>query len=396
MTPKQKNFIIVSVTPWDFEYGSNVRDISQELSKNHRVLFVNIPMKRTELRSSKKKWTEDRKSVIQSKKNHYKKVNSNYHIVTTPVIFEPINRLKPSFLFDLLNKTNNKRYAKAIQQAAKDFDFEEYYLINDNDFYSGFYLPDYLIPIKSIYYLRDNFRAMNYWRTHSDRLEPRLITKYDLTLTNSVYLANYAAAFNTSAKYVGQGCDIDYFLQATKDVEKPEDMKSINGPTIGYIGALNSERLDIGLIKFLAEDNPTYQFVLVGPEDQNFKTSDLHQVNNVHFLGSKDFSLLNEYLQSFDVCINPQAINPITIGNYPRKIDEYLAVGKPVVASYTETMTPFETVTYLSKNKKEFSENIRKALAENDESKTKARIALASDHTWKNSVDLMLKYITQS
>ncbi len=39
------------------------------------------------------------------------------------------------------------------------------------------------------------------------------------------------------------------------------------------------------------------------------------------------------YIQHFDVCINPQKLNPITIGNYPLKVDEYLAMGKPVVAT---------------------------------------------------------------
>ena len=45
------------------------------------------------------------------------------------------------------------------------------------------------------------------------------------------------------------------------------------------------------------------------------------------------------YLQHFDVCINPQEVNDITLGNFPLKILEYLAMGKPVVATATHLMT---------------------------------------------------------
>ncbi len=47
------------------------------------------------------------------------------------------------------------------------------------------------------------------------------------------------------------------------------------------------------------------------------------------------------YIHHFTICINPQLVNPLTIGNYPRKIDEYLASGKPVVATATQAMEMF-------------------------------------------------------
>jgi hypothetical protein len=37
-----------------------------------------------------------------------------------------------------------------------------------------------------------------------------------------------------------------------------------------------------------------------------------------------------------------QLSNNLTIGNYPRKIDEYLAMGKPIVATSTKTMQMFK------------------------------------------------------
>jgi glycosyltransferase involved in cell wall biosynthesis len=63
----------------------------------------------------------------------------------------------------------------------------------------------------------------------------------------------------------------------------------------------------------------------------------LHGYTNIHFFGAQDVNRLPEYIKA-DVCINPQLLNETTKGNYPRKIDEYLAMGKPVVATKTIAM----------------------------------------------------------
>lgn len=64
----------------------------------------------------------------------------------------------------------------------------------------------------------------------------------------------------------------------------------------------------------------------------------------------------------FDVCINPQSVNDITIGNYPRKVDEYLALGKPVVATKTKTMEIFNGYVYNCTGADEYVQSIRAAL----------------------------------
>src|SRR6476660_5450579 len=77
----------------------------------------------------------------------------------------------------------------------------------------------------------------------------------------------------------------------------------------------------------------------------------------------------------------------MTLGNYPRKIDEYLAAGKPVVATETPAMEPFRPYVHLSKNPEEFSRRIKEALAEGKNKKLEdERIGFASSHTWEASV----------
>ncbi len=169
--------------------------------------------------------------------------------------------------------------------------------------------------------------------------------------------------------------------------EAPEDMKKINGVKIGYVGALLGLRLDMGILTEIASKRPEWQLVLVGPEDELFKGSKLHQFPNVHFLGSKSPLDLPAYIHSFDICLNPQVISQVTIGNYPRKIDEYLVMGKPVIATSTPFMEAiFNKHTYLAKNPADYIRLIEVALQEDNKERQEERRRFAAEHTWENSV----------
>jgi glycosyltransferase involved in cell wall biosynthesis len=150
------------------------------------------------------------------------------------------------------------------------------------------------------------------------------------------------------------------------------------------------------LIKYIALQKPEWNIVLVGPEDREFTASDLHQVPNIHFLGGKPPELLPAYIDAFDVCLNPQLVNEVTIGNYPRKIDEYLAMGKPVVATRTDAMSVFENHTYLGNSKEDYIQLIEKALSEDSELLHQKRIDFAGTHTWANNVKEIYKAINKA
>ncbi|PKP17387.1 MAG: hypothetical protein CVU06_13225 [Bacteroidetes bacterium HGW-Bacteroidetes-22] len=192
--------------------------------------------------------------------------------------------------------------------------------------------------------------------------------------------------------YVGQGCDVSLFDD--KLVTRiPGDILNIPKPIIGYIGALFSLRLDIKVLQHVAEQKPDWSIVLVGPEDEEFKASNLHQLSNIYFLGNKSTNELPEYLNQFDVAINPQILNEVTIGNYPRKIDEYLAMGKPVVATRTLAMSVFEEHSYLAGSKEEFVSCIESALQNDNKEVHIARENFAREHTWENNVIQIFKAI---
>lgn len=386
------DIIIIGQQPWDTEIGSNCKNIALELSKTNRVLYVNSPLDRITLyRGKADPKVQKRINVIKHNEEGLIKIQDNLWNYYPDCIVESINFLSSTDIFSFINKFNNKRLAKSIGKALKDLYFKNVILFNDNEMFKGFYLQDFLKPDLAIYYSRDFMVGVDYWRKHGETLEPQLIAKSDLCFTNSEYLAEYCRTYNQKSFNVGQGCEIESFKNVSN--EPIADLQGLSTPLIGYVGALNSERLDLEIIEHIAKSYPAYTVVLVGPEDEVFKASLLHDLKNVVFLGQKEVKDLPGYIKAFDICINPQLVNKITIGNYPRKIDEYLALGKPVLATRTKTMEAFKDYVYLAVSKEDYVVLIAKALSENSENETLRRKEFAFTHTWENSVLEMKKQI---
>ncbi|GAA4319336.1 hypothetical protein GCM10023149_17990 [Mucilaginibacter gynuensis] len=390
---KNRDIVIVGQQPWDVEIGSNCKNIALEFSKHNRVLYVNSPLDRiTLLKHKADPKVAKRIDVVHKKADGIVPIQDNLWNLYPDELIESINWIKNDTIYTFLNKVNNKRFARSIDRAIKKLGFKDVILFNDNDIFRCFYLKDLLKPAVSIYYSRDFLLSVDYWKLHGEKLEPQLIAKSDLCVANSTYLANYCGKYNKSSFYVGQGCDLEIFTNK-QGIATPGDVAGLNKPVIGYVGALQSIRLDIDLLEYIAKQKPDWSIVLVGPEDNEFKASQLHGIPNIHFLGSKPAELLPAYINSFDVCLNPQMVNQVTIGNYPRKIDEYLAMGKPTVATRTEAMSVFEEHTYLCNTKEEYVAAIQKALDENSPELQHQRIDFASSHTWENNVKEIYKAI---
>ena len=395
MSMKGLNIVIVGQQPWDTQIGSNCKDIALELSKRHRVLYVNSPLDRiTALREKSTPEVATRLAVISRAYDGLVELQPNLWNLYPNHMVESINWIPTygSFIFDVINRRNNFLFSRSIRKAMKRLGFDQFILFNDNEIIKTFYLKELLKPQLSVYYSRDYILATPYWKKHGKRLEPKVIEKNDVCVANSTYLMDYCAKYNSNAHYIGQGCDLQHFKPDT-DYPQPTDLTSIKGPIVGYVGALQSIRLDLEIIRHIATTRPDWSVVLVGPEDEVFKESDLHSLPNVYFLGLKPMEQLPMYIAHFDVCINPQLLNEMTIGNYPRKVDEYLAMGKPVVATRTRAMDVFEEATYLAKTPVDYVGLIQQALEEDSAEKQKFRQEFASEHTWEHSVQKLEEII---
>ncbi|MEX0315059.1 MAG: glycosyltransferase [Allomuricauda sp.] len=385
---KNRDIIVMGIQAWDIEIGSNCKNIATEFAKHNRVLYVNPPMDRVS--RHREKHTEKIKKRIRVKKGQDSdlvQLNESMWNLYPKTMTESINFIKNQFLFDTLNKINAKRFTKDVQSAIERLGFKDYIIFNDSSMFLGQHIKTMLKPSFYVYYMRDYLTKNPYWKKNGVRLEPRLIKDADCVVNNSTLYTEYGRQFTDHSYMVGQGCDTSLFNDQLREIGIPKDLKSIPKPIIGYVGFLSSRRLSISLLEEMARARPDWSIVLVGPEDDMFNISTLHEMDNVHFLGSRDAKELPNYIKGFDVAINPQLINDATMGNYPRKIDEYLAMGKPTIASATKAMEYFKDHTYLGETAEDYVELIEKALAENSPELEEKRRAFGLSHSWENNVN---------
>lgn len=396
---KGENFVIIGNQSWDIPIGSNCKNIAQTVAQDNRVLYINRPLDVNTLwnkRAENPEYIARRQAVRKGKQDPLQMVQDGLYTYDPPLLSSSINWLPDGAIYDFFLKRKNYHFYRAVRKATERLGMKDFYFFNDNEMFLGFHAPQMLRPRLSIYYSRDNLTSTGYFQKHGQRVEPLLLQKYDLAVANSLYLKDHCAAHQPRSYYVGQGCDLSLF-DAEKDYPPPADWQGISGPVIGYIGALLRLRLDIELLEKLAQANPQWSLVLVGPEDEDFQSSALHDLANVHFLGAKKPEELPAYLAQFDVAINPQEINPMTVGNYPRKVDEYLAMGKPTVATRTRAMEIFADHLYLAEDLEGYQVALEKALAEDAQGPQRAeRIALAHSHTWEQSVEAIYKALRET
>ena len=165
----------------------------------------------------------------------------------------------------------------------------------------------------------------------------------------------------------------------------PPDLADLPKPVIGYVGSV-SHWIDMELIHDLAARQPRWTFAMVGPVSRSPVSN---RPSNLHFLGEKSYDQMPAYMDHMDVCLIPFVVNELTNSVNPVKVYEYLARGKPVVASDTRGMAPFRKDCYIASGPDEFLSRIEDALRERgteQNRKTSQRIEKARANTWEHRI----------
>ncbi|WP_443735494.1 glycosyltransferase [[Ruminococcus] lactaris] len=173
---------------------------------------------------------------------------------------------------------------------------------------------------------------------------------------------------NPAAKtaLISNGAECEKFPPDQKTEEK-EYLSWLRSDSVkaGYYGAMASW-VDYDLLKALA-DHPKIQIILIGIEhDASLQESGILEYKNVRFLGKRPYEELAGYAHFFDVCMIPFVVNDITESTSPVKLFEYMAMGKPVVATSLPECKKYELVK-IADTKEDFVEDVLK-LAEKGKS----------------------------
>jgi len=162
-------------------------------------------------------------------------------------------------------------------------------------------------------------------------LEAQLIGQADLVFTGGYSLYEAKAGRHGSVHPFPSSVDIAHFGRARSDAAEPADQAAIAGPKLGFYGVID-ERMDLDLLTALADARPDWSIVMLGPVVK-IAEDDLPRRANIHWLGSKSYADLPDYLSGWHVALMPFAINDATRFISPTKTPEYLAAGRLVVST---------------------------------------------------------------
>lgn len=366
----RKVIVCHSFPAWDTPYIKSTIELLKQLSKDHRVIMIDYHYTIKDLIFNKFAPVQQ----ILGLKSRVRSIQTDYgwmEVISTPPVL-PINWIKSKRLFEIAAKLNSWLVGKTIQKQLKKLGVFKYTLINAFNPVYGFHCMKTFKPQKSIYYCYDEISGTEWSGKHGAAYEKRLMPLVDEVICTSSKLQEHKAPLAKEVKFIPNGVNLDIFLA-------PHSEKSNSSNIVGYIGATDS-RIDFELIDFCAKSLPEYEFQFFGP----VKTELPRLPKNVKFMGAVEQSSLPEKIQHFTVGLIPFVKNKLTEAIYPLKINEYLAMGKPVVATNFSDLSDFSKVAEVVDSKEEFLNAIKKSIKYNSRIKTQKRIDFAKQNSWEN------------
>lgn len=390
---RDADLIIFSLSRWDAQYSSPSFSLAKEFSKTNRVFYIDHPFSVKDfVRGVNTPSVRKRREALLFGRNIYTRPQ---HLpekltVVTPRLTLPINFLPDGRVYDWLAKWNDKVIFEAIRRVIRDFDVQKFVFFNAFDPYFCRDFPEDIAPLVKVYQSMDDLSQVPYTARHGRRLEEDIIRKFDVTLTTSRELRRLKSQYSDHVYYHPNAADFSSFRRAlTEQFPRPPELERARGKQIiGYTGNIES-RIDYELLKGVIETNRDKMIVMVGPvTTPEHKTIGLTEYPNVIMTGSKRIDELPAYLQYFDCALIPFKKNTLTRSIYPLKINEYLAAGRPVIATdFSEDIQSFSDVIYVGKNHQEFIDLIPRSIAENNAARVEARTAVANTNTWSARVE---------
>ncbi len=251
-----------------------------------------------------------------------------------------------------------------------------------------------LKPVSVVYYCIADFEQLG--PPHRvQQSEADLLRRADVVFAQGEVLANRCRQVHKyEISIVPFGVNVERFQQGLKTTP-PTDLKRIQGPKIGYVGALQ-RHVDSDLLKALAARNPDWHIVIVGPQTAESPDVQREKHQNIHLLGAKPHEALPHYIAGFDVCLIPYVLSDYTRTVYPTKLTEYLILGKPVVSTPLPEVLAFNDrhgpIVATGSTPEAFEAHIRAALAEGDAPR-EPRMAIARQYDWNTRAAAMSRVI---
>lgn len=280
--------------------------------------------------------------------------------------------------------------------------------------YIQLYSTDWKLTVENIEnYINNGFKFIY---EYIDDISPELagtkdipkniIDKYEYAMKNkNVYVVVTAELLKQDViKHRGEknlifstnGVDSNFFKTYDKDYEfESEFLDIINNGKINlcYYGAL-AKWFDYDLIKEIAKSNK-YNVILFGIKYDESFDENIHDEENIYFMGPRDYKVLKNYAKKMHILTIPFKINNITRATSPVKVFEYMALEKPIVTTDMNECRKYKSIL-IGKNKKDFIKKLDEASNKiNDKEYIKILKKEAKENDWSNKAKLIIDKIKE-
>lgn len=225
--------------------------------------------------------------------------------------------------------------------------------------------------------------------------EKILLQRADLVFVTARSLGERRKPWCRHLSYAPNGVAFEHFAQARNRTGlEAAPLSTIPRPRLGFVGNI-SACLDLELIEDLAQRWPDCSIVLVGPLDESARRAAQRwsSMSNIYLLGRVDFYDLPAYLKGFDLTLAPFRWNEFNYHVNPLKVWEYLAAGRPVVASSMSELESLADIIYLAHDRVDFLSQVDRALRSDNSERCERGISAARAHSWHRLTGSMIEQI---
>ncbi len=252
---------------------------------------------------------------------------------------------------------------------------------------------EHLEPAAIVYDCMDELSAFAQAPLSLRQRETELFRRADVVFTGGHSLYEAKRTHHDNIHPMPSSVDVSHFGRARQmnGSSEPLDQAHIPHPRLGFFGVMD-ERLDIGLLAAVANAQPSWHFVMIGPVVK-IDPAALPPNQNIHWLGIKKYDELPAYLSGWDVALLPFARNAATRYISPTKTPEYLAAGKPVVSTaIRDVVRPYGEMGLVSiaDEPEEFIAAVETYLAEDNDTRAERTVrvdSLLSRMSWDSTYD---------
>ena len=372
-----RDIVCVGFADWDTDLWTNQHHLMSRLARENRVLFVeSIGLRQPRLagRDLKRMWRRLRRGLAQPRQ-----VDGLY--VLSPLVL-PLHRYR------IVRALNRRLLARLVRRAAARIGLRRPIL--------WAYIPqaealiETLQPELVVYHCVDDMAAQPGIDAASFRsAEARFAARADLVLASAPALASRLRTLSDKVLDAPNVADTELF--ATALIPGPLDpaLAALPAPRIVFTGAIVRTKLDFDLLIALARARRAWSFALVGPigpGDPGADVSALEAEPNIHLLGQRPYSELPAVLRAADAGLIPYARNELTESIFPMKVYEYLAAGRPVVATPLPALENVAEVATAA-DAQGIAELLDETLAHDSPERRAERSRSAASHSWKRRLE---------